>query len=47
MHPDQVFYQENLPFALNKNPIDNKIYVGANNNYGYLERNLKGEIKYK
>lgn len=36
-----------IPFALNKNPIDNKVYVGANNNYGYLERNSKGEIKYK
>jgi serine phosphatase RsbU (regulator of sigma subunit) len=36
-----------IPFALNKSPVDNKVYVGANNNYGYLERNSKGEIKYK
>lgn len=35
-----------IPFALKKNPIDNKVYVGANNNYGYLERDSKGFIKY-
>lgn len=36
-----------VPFALNKNPFDNKVYVGANNNYGYLERNSLGAIEYK
>jgi serine phosphatase RsbU (regulator of sigma subunit) len=36
-----------IPFALNKSPYDNKVYVGANNNYGYLERNTKGLIEYK
>jgi hypothetical protein len=36
-----------IPFAINKNPINNKVYVGANNSYGYLERNSKGEIIYK
>ncbi len=36
-----------IPFALKKNPIDHKVYVGANNNYGYLERNDKGFIEYK
>ena len=36
-----------IPFALKKNPIDNKVYVGANNNYGYLERNSLGVIEYK
>ena len=36
-----------IPFALNKNPIDNKVYVGANNNYGYLEKNSLGVIEYK
>lgn len=35
-----------IPFALKKNPYDQKIYVGANNNYGYLERNDKGNIIY-
>ncbi len=35
-----------IPFALGKNPIDNKVYVGANNNYGYLERDEKGIIQY-
>jgi len=36
-----------IPFALKKSPLDNKVYVGANNNYGYLERNAKGFIEYK
>ncbi|MCB2195048.1 MAG: SpoIIE family protein phosphatase [Bacteroidetes bacterium] len=36
-----------IPFALKKSPFDNKVYVGANNNYGYLERNSKGTIEYK
>ncbi len=36
-----------IPFALKKSPLDNKVYVGANNNYGYLERNTKGFIEYK
>lgn len=36
-----------IPFALKKSPLDNKVYVGADNNYGYLERNLKGFIEYK
>ncbi|MCK5169301.1 MAG: hypothetical protein KAQ75_05425, partial [Bacteroidales bacterium] len=36
-----------IPFALKKSPIDNKVYVGANNNYGYLERNSKGFIEYE
>ncbi len=36
-----------IPFALNKSPYDNKVYVGANNNYGYLERNSKGLIENK
>jgi serine phosphatase RsbU (regulator of sigma subunit) len=36
-----------IPFALKKSPLDNKVYVGANNNYGYLERNSKGFIEYK
>jgi len=36
-----------IPFALKKSPVDNKVYVGANNNYGYLERTEKGLIEYK
>ena len=36
-----------IPFALKKSPIDQKVYVGANNNYGYLERNAKGVLEYK
>lgn len=36
-----------IPFALKKSPYDHKVYVGANNNYGYLERNSQGFIEYK
>lgn len=36
-----------IPFAINKSPYDNKVYVGADNNYGYLERDSKGFIQYK
>jgi serine phosphatase RsbU (regulator of sigma subunit) len=35
-----------IPFAIKRNPIDNKVYVGANNNYGYLEEDAKGFLKY-
>ncbi len=36
-----------IPFAISKSPIDQKVYVGANNNYGFLEKGPKGEIEYK
>jgi serine phosphatase RsbU (regulator of sigma subunit) len=35
-----------IPFALRKNPLDQIVFVGANNNYGYLERDPKGILKY-
>jgi len=35
-----------IPFAVKKNPIDKKIYIGANNNYGYLEKDAKGFYNY-
>jgi serine phosphatase RsbU (regulator of sigma subunit) len=35
-----------IPFAVKRNPIDKKIYIGANNNYGYLERDTKGFYTY-
>ena len=36
-----------IPFALKKSPVDHRVYVGANNNYGYLEKNAKGILEYK
>ena len=35
-----------IPFAIKKNPINNIVYVGAYNNYGYLEKDSKGIIHY-
>ena len=28
-----------IPYAMQKNPYDGKIYIGGDNNYGYLEKN--------
>ncbi|MGM0406984.1 MAG: SpoIIE family protein phosphatase [Bacteroidota bacterium] len=36
----------NIPFVVKKNPYDNKIYIGANNDYGILEKNNKGLFEY-
>lgn len=36
-----------IPFAIKKSPYDNKVYVGTNNNFGFLERNAKGFVEYK
>ncbi|MDQ1296553.1 MAG: hypothetical protein QG611_531 [Bacteroidota bacterium] len=35
-----------IPYAMQKNPADNRIYVGGENNYGYLEKTLAGSYKY-
>lgn len=35
-----------IPFAIRKNPHDNIVYVGANNNYGYLKKDEKGFYQY-
>jgi len=35
-----------IPFTLKKSPYRDRVYVGANNNYGYLERDPKGFIEY-
>lgn len=35
-----------IPFAVKKNPIDKKIYIGANNNYGFLKKDAKGFYNY-
>lgn len=36
-----------IPFVVQKNPYNNKVYVGANNNYGMLEKNSSGIFEYK
>lgn len=35
-----------IPFTINKSPFDQRVYVGANNNYGYLSKDSKGFIQY-
>ncbi|MCU0472322.1 MAG: SpoIIE family protein phosphatase [Bacteroidales bacterium] len=35
-----------IPYAMQKNPADNRIYIGGENNYGYLEKTLGGSYKY-
>ncbi|HRW62547.1 MAG TPA: hypothetical protein P5132_03620, partial [Bacteroidales bacterium] len=35
-----------IPFVVKKNRVDHKIYVGAYNNYGYLQRDEKGFMQY-
>jgi serine phosphatase RsbU (regulator of sigma subunit)/ligand-binding sensor domain-containing protein len=35
-----------IPFVIRKNPKNNIVYVGTNNNYGYLEKDKKGVYQY-
>jgi serine phosphatase RsbU (regulator of sigma subunit)/ligand-binding sensor domain-containing protein len=35
-----------IPFSMQANPADGKIFVGSENNYGYIEKDLKGLYKY-
>jgi hypothetical protein len=35
-----------IPYSLKYNPKDKKVYVGGDNNYGFLERDEKGAYKY-
>jgi serine phosphatase RsbU (regulator of sigma subunit) len=35
-----------VPFALAVNPFDNKVYVGGENSYGYIEKDTKGIYEY-
>lgn len=34
------------PFAMRRNPADNKVYVGGENDYGYIERDHKGTYRF-
>ncbi len=36
-----------IPFAVKRNPYNNNVYVGANNNYGVLNKNKKGLFEYQ
>ena len=35
-----------IPYSLKYNPLEKKVYVGGDNNYGYLEKNEQGFYKY-
>src|SRR5664280_2849309 len=35
-----------IPYSLKYNPVEKKVYVGGENNYGYLERDDKGIYRY-
>jgi serine phosphatase RsbU (regulator of sigma subunit) len=35
-----------VPYAMQKNPTDAKIYVGGDNNYGFLEKDPSGKYRY-
>ena len=35
-----------IPYSLKYNPPEKKVYVGGDNNYGYLERDEKGIYRY-
>src|SRR5450759_5340025 len=35
-----------IPYSLKYNPKEKKVYVGGDNNYGYLSRDDKGIYKY-
>ena len=35
-----------IPFTMKKNPTDNKIYIGGDNNYGYLEKSENDSYRY-
>src|SRR6056297_2294014 len=36
-----------IPLVVRKNPYNQKIYLGANNNYGILTKNDKGMYEYQ
>lgn len=35
-----------IPFVVRKNPFNDIVYVGTNNNYGYLQKDNKGFYQY-
>lgn len=35
-----------IPYAMRKNPADKKIYIGAENNFGFIEKDAAGAYKY-
>jgi serine phosphatase RsbU (regulator of sigma subunit) len=36
-----------IPFSIQMNPHDKRIYIGGENNYGYIEKNLIGSYRYE
>ncbi|MEA1885989.1 MAG: SpoIIE family protein phosphatase [Bacteroidota bacterium] len=45
-HQWNLIHLEHIPTALSRCPVDNRIYAGANNNYGILEKNRAGRYEY-
>ena len=35
-----------VPYSMKRNPCDGKLYIGGNNNFGYLEKDLDGSYNY-
>ncbi|HPY67231.1 MAG TPA: SpoIIE family protein phosphatase [Bacteroidales bacterium] len=35
-----------VPYSMKRNPGDGKLYIGGNNNFGYLEKDLDGSYNY-
>ena len=35
-----------VPFSMQMNPYDDRIYVGGDNNYGYIEKHRIGSYRY-
>jgi len=36
-----------IPFAIQMNPYDSRIYIAGENNYGYIEKNQMGSYRYE
>jgi hypothetical protein len=36
-----------IPFSIQMNPHDSRIYIGGENNYGYIEKTLMGTYRYE
>jgi hypothetical protein len=36
-----------IPFSIQMNPYDSRIYIGGENNYGYIEKNQVGSYSYE
>lgn len=42
----ELMHLQHMPVSMFKNPLDNRIYVGSDDNYGVLEKNIDGSYDY-